>query len=143
MQSRRRLRIGARFKNSLRPWSGIIGHLEGPTIGSSFELELSLSNSAQRADRQLCCRLELSKTCSSKGAPLPRRMLPIIPLDGIYRTPTLGSFFEFQGLFRTRTEFLTAVERDYRTSRKGQPLGPLSNSNCFFRTRTISFELGA
>ena len=39
-------------------------------------------------------------------------------------------------------KLLTAVERDIRKSRKGRPrpLGPLSNSNCLFRTRTVSFE---
>ena len=39
---------------SLRPSSGIIGRLERADPWVLFELELSLSNSAQRADRQLC-----------------------------------------------------------------------------------------
>jgi hypothetical protein len=38
-------------------------------------------------------------------------------------------------------KLLTAIERDYRTSRKGRPLGPLSNSNCLFRTRTVQNKL--
>ena len=84
-------------------------------LGSSFELELelSLSNSAHSADRQLCCRLELSKTNGR---------------------PSSYASYKFY-------KFLTAVERDYRKSRKGRPLGPLSNSNCLFRTRTVQNKL--
>ena len=78
--------------NSSRPSSGIIGSLEraDPWVlfqtRTVFELELSLSNSAHSADRQLCCRLELSKTSFQwpfrRKAPIgnevanPRRTLP-------------------------------------------------------------------
>ena len=78
------------------------------TLGSSFEFELSLSNSAHSADRQLCCRLELSKTSFQgpfgRKAPIGNsvtkacRTLPKKSLrssSGIIGRP-LGSSFEFK-----------------------------------------------